>query len=101
MTKKTVKKTPLKIPTLRFTTTSYAIVGRRRGKLVWYCSHKLYSDQPPHYRWSVSDGWAMLFSDIKTARRTLKRVRPDAGAIQDVSLVKLTRTEVNSGRIVK
>lgn len=96
MTKKTVKKTPLKIPTRRVTSIEYAIVGRRRGRLVWFCSvHR-------RNNWCVDGDRAVIYYTEEEARRALPYVTLQASrAIEDISLAKLTYNEVDTGCIIR
>ena len=95
---------PISIPTTERThLPEYTIVGKKRGKLVWFCGdmRRIAYDKPV---WSTGDGWAFVVHKLPAIKKALKIAKEHeettAGGIKQICIVKLTTHSTQTAEIL-
>ena len=91
----------LKIETVNWTRKSYAVVGERRGRIVWWCA-RISNPHSLRNVWSVDDGWAVVMGSIKAIKPILKHAlaHEDSKSVENISVVALTtKTTLTTKRV--
>jgi hypothetical protein len=81
----------------------YAIVGKKRGKLVWFCGIRRRSAYNKPI-WSYGDGWAHVAHKLPAIKKALKIAQEDdetiASNIKQISIVKLTTRSSQTAEVI-
>jgi hypothetical protein len=81
----------------------YGIVGKKKGKLVWFCGtlRRTAYNKPI---WSYGDGWAYVVHKLPAVKKALKIAQEDeetvASDIKQISIVKLITSSQQTAEII-
>lgn len=94
---------PIEIPPTEWTHPyEYAVVGKKRGKLVWFCGDRRRRayDKPV---WTAGKGgWAQVVHKLSAIKKILKAAQEHSESIdvKQIAIVKLTTTSKQTAEIV-
>jgi len=86
--------------THRWQHVEYAVIGERRGKIVWLADRL----GRPSYRslWTTDDGWAVCHLTQKKAEANLNRAKrmEESETVQNIAVIMLTTKSVQTAKRV-
>ena len=93
--------TEIEIETKEHVQHQYAVVGKKRGKLVWFCGERRRTEYNKSV-WSYGDGWACVVHKLPAVKKVLKAAKDheESTNVRQISIAKLTTHTTHSAEVI-